>query len=141
MSTITELQVRAAMRRAETKQMVASGRRSVHRTRVSIALSRALLDRPRLAFRGGADSQPDAAAVRRRVRELLDTGFLSRFSAGRLVAGPCRRIRDCAVCGGGIMVGEPEVEIASRTGSVVIYLHRACLDFWIEEASNGNEPP
>ena len=120
---------------------VRHGRITVDRTRWSVAHSRAMLDRPRPPFGGGADLEPDTATVRDRVRRLIDAGILPRFSSGILLAGPCRVPHNCTVCGGGIKVGEQEVEIVSRTGAVVIYLHRACLEMWTQEATDGDGPP
>jgi hypothetical protein len=120
---------------------VRHGRITVDRTRWMVSHSRALLDRPRPPFGGGSDSAPDEATVRGRVRDLIDTGVLPRFSSGTLISGPCRVAHNCTVCGGGIKVGEKEVELVSRTGAVVIYLHRPCLDIWTQEATDGDRPP
>jgi hypothetical protein len=120
--------------------MIRRGRATVQRTRFIISHSRALLDRPRPRFSGGSGPQPDETTVRERVRGLIDAGILPRFNSGRLIAGSCRVERHCTVCGAGIKVGEQEVEIVSRTGAVIIYLHRPCLEIWTQEATDGMRP-
>jgi hypothetical protein len=127
-------------RTAQARDAIKRGRATVERTRFIISHSRALLDRPRPRFSGGADLQPDQPTIHERVRGLIDAGILSRFNSGRLIAGPCRVERHCTVCGAGIKVGEQEVEIVSRTGAAVIHLHRPCLDIWTQEATDGDGP-
>ena len=105
-TTIEERQVSAAARWDCATRSVRCGRTTVARSRWLLTSSRAVLDRPRPPFRGGADSQPDEATVRRRVGHLIDVGFLPLLSFGRLGVGPCRAPHDCTVCGGGIKIGE-----------------------------------
>jgi hypothetical protein len=139
--TIEDRRARAAARWACGLARVEHGAVTVERSDWLLSSSRALLDCPRPPFRGGADVQPDEAATRQRVRSLIDAGILPRFSSGYLLAGPCRVAYNCTVCGDGIKVGEQEVEIVSRTGAVVIHLHRACLETWTQEATDGDGPP
>jgi hypothetical protein len=139
--TIVEFQADASERLADVERTVSRSRITIDRTRFIVSYTRARLDRPRPAFSGGDGSRPDGAAVRERVRQLIDRGVLPGFSSGRLAAGPCLVAHDCTVCGGAIRVGEKEVEIVSRTGAAVIYLHRACFEMWGEEASDGDSPP
>jgi hypothetical protein len=139
--TIAERHASAVMLKAQSDQMVAGGRLTAARARFLIAHSRVLLDRPRLPFSGGDDTPPDEATIRRRVRVLIDGGFLPRLALGHLIAATCSVERHCAVCGGWIRIGEPELEIASRIGAAVIHLHRRCLDVWTDEARDGHGPP
>jgi hypothetical protein len=127
-TTIEERRISAAARWDRAVRSVRSAHISVGRSRWLLTSSRAVLDRPRCPFRGGADWEPDEAAMRGRVRRLIEVGVLPLFAFGRLVAGSCRVAHDCIVCGGGIKIGEDEVEIASPTGAVIVYLHRRCLD-------------
>jgi hypothetical protein len=140
-ATIAERQASAAARWDHAVASLGRGRASVDGSRWLLTSSRALLDRPHPPFSGGADVQPDEAATRLRVRELIDVGILPRVSSGLLMTGPCRVAHNCMACGAGIKIGEHEIEIISRSDAVVIYLHRACLEIWTQEATDGDGPP
>jgi hypothetical protein len=89
-----------------------------------VTLTRAVLYRRRPVFRGAGDPLPDEAAVRERLRALIDSGALPRARPSRIWAGFCLEPRPCTACGIDLAVGEPEYEIS---GGV---LHQRCLNLW-----------
>jgi hypothetical protein len=107
-STLDDRVARAA---ARWKHAVSSGHRGQLRLQQSqwlLVSSRAVLDRPRPAFRGGIDAVPDEPFLQRRLRDLLRMGILPAIHLSLGSAGPCRVRRDCEV--------RPSVQATSSSG-------------------------
>ena len=140
--TLAERYARAVTRWDRAVAAVSAGRTTMDRSRWLLTSSRAVLDRPRPRFSGGADVPVrDEEAVRALLWSLIESGFLPLVHSGRLLIAPCRACHDCTICRVGIRIGEQEVEIFSSTGAVVIHLHRRCFDIWTREAKDRDRPP
>ena len=77
-TTIEERRISAAARWDHAVRSVRSAHIKVGSSRWLLTSSRAVLDRPRCPFWGGADWEPDDAAVRGRVRRLIDGGAMAQ---------------------------------------------------------------
>lgn len=98
------------------------------RSRWLIDSSRATLDRSRPRFSGGAGLLPEDAAVRSRLRSLIDSGVLPAEVPSGWV-GPCLEQHQCLACQDEIPLQEIEFEWESAEGQAVFF-HRRCFDVW-----------
>jgi hypothetical protein len=137
MVTIEERQASAAARWDRAVKSVSFGWADIARSRWLLTSSRAVLDRPRPPFRGGGDPPLDWAAVRARVRMLIDASLLPKIFAGQAWAGPCESRHECAVCRIVIEVGEVEYELP--LGGVQVFVHRRCFVL-LQTIGSGGEP-
>ena len=105
------------------------------RSRSLINSSRATLERSRPRFSGGSGLLPEDAAIRSRLRTLIDGGVLpAEVSRGWL--GPCLSQHPCIACQDDILLQETEFEWESAAGRPVFF-HRRCLDLWRREDGRG----
>jgi hypothetical protein len=100
------------------------------RSRSLISSSRATLARSRPRFSGGGGLFPEDAAVRSRLRSLIDAGLLPS-AVPRGWIGPCLKQHQCIACEDDIHLQETEFELESAKGAV--FFHRRCLDLWRRE--------
>ena len=132
-ATIAARIARSASRHADCLARRARGTRAIEQTKWLIASSRALLDRPRPAFRGGGPDTIPEPIIRQRLRLLIDAGILPPGGLGGLWEWTCHQRHPCSGCGAAIVHGEIEIEVSTRAG-VVLFLHRRCLELWAQEA-------
>jgi hypothetical protein len=137
-ATIEERISRAAARKDDGLRRHRRGCASIEATRWLITSSRAVLDRRRLAIRGGGE--PDRLSddtIKDRLCTLIAGGVLTPDTVGHMWAWTCRHPHPCTACGSTIVFGDVEIEI-SAVGGVVLFLHCRCLELWAAEAQKGN---
>jgi hypothetical protein len=140
MVTIDERAERARIRWDRTVARCTSTRAQVEHSRWLITSSRAVLDRPRPLFRGGADERVADRRTLARLRALIVIGVLPRTGPTTLWAGRCRETQDCLVCHDEIALGALQFEITYGRGRRAV-LHRGCLDLWLREVEYQNDHP
>jgi hypothetical protein len=119
---------------AQTGVLIANSRALIQRSRRRImsSLEGLVGRRPRIG--GGADPLPKDVTVRQRVRTLLDAGNLPGIRASEIRGGSREELGDCAICNGGISIGDLSFAVPQQTGVAVI-VHGRCFSIWTQEAA------
>lgn len=75
------------------------------------------------------ENKPSDAAIKARLRSLIDGGVLPPTLPSQMWAATCASAHTCIACGGMIEVGKPEYEW-TNDAVLVLFFHQRCMELY-----------